>query len=250
MVWGHKDFVRELHRQLVEIETLRRKLSAGSGDAASGDAASGDAASGDAASGDVKNSDVPNSDIHHSDAKSSLGKLEESQHQLLRKIDELFTADVEIQVSGVLHGKIDAIHKDIEDGGDAGLEHLSKDGDEISPPKPPMVMDAPPEYLLACLQSMLRQPGALQHLVSFGANPQVEQLNEFGAGTLDVADDDSSSILQQRCCGCGKLLVSSLLAGEQIIQEEDEWYHEGCHPSHDPLESEDGDILWQPSVLN
>ena len=185
MVWSHDDFIRELSRQLVELETLRRKLEE---------------------PGEV-------GDI--------IERTEESNRHLLRKMHEFFKCHIEVKICS-------------EFAGEAGEGLLD---------------DTPPEYLMACLQAMLQQPGVLKHLTSFSIEPNVEQVTDWKSLTMAeglVNLEENDSLLQAKCGICGKLMVSSVLAGETIMKLGEDWHHKHCLKGVE----DSPEALQQPSALN
>ena len=64
-------------------------------------------------------------------------------------------------------------------------------------------------------------------------SPQVVLVAE---AVLNVPD------LNERCASCGKVLISSLLAGEGITQQGSDWHHQAC------IENEQGGR--HSSILN
>ena len=185
MVWSHDDFIRELSRQLVELETLRQKLE-GPGDV-----------------GDI------------------IERIEESNRHLLRKMHEFFKCHIEVKLCGELAAE----------GGDGLFD------------------ETPPEYLMACLQAMLQQPGVLKHLTSFSIEPNVEQVTDWKSLTMAeglVNLEESDSLLQAKCGICGKMMVSSVLAGESIVKAGKDWHHKHCLKDVE----DSPEVLWQPSALN
>ena len=185
MVWSHDDFIRELSRQLVELETLRKKLE-GPGDP-----------------GEI------------------IERIEESNLHLLKKMHEFFNCHIEVKICGAFTGE----------------------------PQDEFPSDAQPEYLMACLQSMLQQPGVLKHLTSFSVEPHVEQVTDWNSlalaeGLIDPGHNDS--LLQARCGTCEKLIVSAVLGGGQIVKVGACWHHRDCLQTVE----DSSELLWQPSVLN
>jgi hypothetical protein len=201
MVWTHQDFVRELRRQLVEIESLRKKLRA---------------------SGIAGGTQL----------EESLKKLEDSNRQLIRKIagvlEDAAKSEVEIKISGVFTGTIHAGGGADDDTAGAGVSAS---------------VETPAELLLACLKSILDDPEVLEHLLRSSDDPQNEPVVDASAA---IGAGSAPSLLQERCGGCGKLLVSSVLAGEKVVRDGEDWYHEGCLPSHEGGARR----LWQPTALN
>ena len=185
MVWSHEDFIRELSRQLVELEALRKKLG------------------------------------EPGDVEEIIERIEESNRHLQRKMHEFFNCHIEVKICGAFAGKSE---------------------DEFP-------SDAQPEYMMACLQSMLQQPGVLKHLTSLSVEPHVEQVTDWSSLALAeglVNPGDNDSLLQARCGACEKLMVSTVLAGGQILKVGAYWYHKDClQAAEDSTE-----MLWQPSVLN
>ena len=185
MVWSHDDFIRELSRQLVELEALRKRLE------------------------------------EPGDVGEIIQRIEESNLHLLKKMHEFFNCHIEVKICGAF-----------ADG--AQDEFISA---------------THPEYLMACLQAMLQQPGVLKHLTSFSIEPNVEQVTDWKSLTMNdngSGGDSRASLLQARCGVCDKLMVSTVLAGGQLSKIDDHWYHKDClKPSEDSSE-----LLWQPSVLN
>ena len=185
MVWSHDDFIRELSRQLVELEALRKRLE------------------------------------EPGDVGEIIKRIEESNLHLLKKMNEFFNCHIEVKICGAF-----------TDGAQ----------DEF-------ISDTHPEYLMACLQSMLQQPGVLKHLTSLSVEPHVEQVIDWSSLALSeglLNPGENSSLLQAKCGVCDKLMVSTVLAGGQLSKIGDHWYHKDClKPSEDSSE-----ILWQPSVLN
>lgn len=185
MVWSHDDFIRELSRQLVALEALRKQLE-GPGEV-----------------GEI------------------IKRIEESNLHLLKKMNEFFNCHIEVKICGAFAGE---------------------DQDEL-------VNDTHPEYLMACLQSMLQQPGVLKHLTSLSVEPHVEQVTDWSSLVLAeglAQPGENSSMLQAKCGVCEKLMVSTVLAGGQIARVDDNWYHKDCLQN---LE-DSSELLWQPSVLN
>ena len=185
MVWSHDDFIRELSRQLVELETLRKRLE------------------------------------EPGDVGEIIKRIEESNLHLLKKMNEFFNCHIEVKICGAFTGE----------------------------PQDEFPSDAQPEYLMACLQAMLQQPGVLKHLTSFSIEPNVEQVTDWTSLTMAeglVNLEENDSLLQAKCGICGKLMVSSVLAGEPIVKVGDDWHHKHCLQG-----AEDSpEALWQPSALN
>ena len=185
MVWSHDDFIRELSRQLVELEALRKRLE-GPGDV-----------------GEI------------------IRRIEESNLHLLKKMNEFFNCHIEVKICGAF-----------TDGAQ----------DEF-------ISDTHPEYLMACLQAMLQQPGVLKHLTSFSIEPNVEQVTDWKSLTMAeglVNLEESDSLLQAKCGICGKMMVSSVLAGESIVKAGEDWHHKHCLKSVE----DSPEALWQPRALN
>lgn len=287
MVWGHNDFLREVRRQLIELEALRRKLHEPQDDSPSWESAA----------------------FHDSDAwaearsaaEDSLEKIERSQQHLLRKLDELFAqkederepagssgADASDEASspteqliecvrnmlaqpGVLPKLLGIDPENVSDAvtivgaaklkiGESDIELDEKPGEGKSPSD---AIDLEPlldefsfsesiavDELFGDFKLTLDKFSGLELSGDEAAAPATGSVEESSTeeGLLDELQGPSahSTVFQERCCGCGKLIVSSILAGEQVVQEGGEWFHESCCPSSD----DESRFLWQPSVLN
>lgn len=171
MVWNLEDFIREIRRQLVELEALRRKIRGEHG------------------------------------AHENIERLEKSQRHLLRKLSEYFKGSL---TSHHCHTSSAAELEEIPDG---ILEHI---------------------------QTVLQHPEILKHLGEKEPCSGHEKVHAWLV--VAVQDGDSSPYIEAKCAICGKLLVSSILAGDPVIREGEDWFHKRCH--------EPGDEFWRPFLLN
>ncbi len=176
MVWSQHDFERELKRQLIEIESIRKR--------------------------------VPQLD----EIRERLDRLEESHLCLIRKLSEYFQRE--------------------DDPASSGSTGFEKDGEEIASEldRQPSAID---EGLMAEFHVLSDQHSGLAHRCGLNRPPssaedgtQAElpspQVVLVAEAVLNVPE------LNERCASCGKVLISSLLAGEAITQQGSVWHHQAC----------------------
>ena len=174
MVWSQHDFERELKRQLIEIESIRKR--------------------------------VPQRD----EIMERLDRLEESHLCLIRKLSEYFqraddpagSESTNFARDGEeIASELERQSSSIDEGLLAEFHVLS---DQHSRLARRCVLDGPPSSVEDGTQG--EEP-----------SPQVVLVAE---AVLNVPD------LNERCASCGKVLISSLLAGESIAQQGSEWHHQ------------------------
>ncbi len=167
MVWSHHDFERELKRQLIEIESIRKR--------------------------------VPQLD----EIMERLDRLEESHLCLIRKLSEYFQRADDPAGSGSTNFEEDGEIASEHEGLLAEFHVLSNQHSRFARR---CVLDGPPSSVEDGTQG--EEP-----------SPQVVLVAE---AVLNVPD------LNERCASCGKVLISSLLAGEAITQQGSDWHHQAC----------------------
>ncbi len=198
MVWSLHDFEREVRRQVIEIESIRKR--------------------------------VPKSD----DLADRLDRLEESQHYIMRKLREaLAGADSDTAFDGRV---FDAHEGDDGDGETAGdmdedplgrshsgvssegfnavsswaaslIDQLREIADECSSSGAAAPLEAAP--LEAAARGGVSGPIAAQVVVIEQKSPEFPDVNEC-------------------CSSCGKLLLSGMLAGQGVTRNEAGWHHRAC----------------------
>lgn len=189
MVWSRHDFERELKRQLIEIESIRKR--------------------------------VPPLD----EIMERLDRLEESHLSLIRKLGEYFqsrdgkseTTTDRDDVASEAHDQQSPIDASLL----AEFQLLSAQHSRLA--RRCMLEGAP-----APAEGSVEDRSSVDE-----CSPQVVLVAE---AVLNVPD------LNERCATCGKVLISSLLAGESVTQQGSDWHHQTC------IESDPGDR--HSSVLN
>ena len=176
MVWSQHDFERELKRQLIEIESIRKR--------------------------------VPQLE----EIMERLDRLEESHLCLIRKLGEYFERTGEpagsrptsFEQSGEeIASELDGQPSSIDEGLLAEFHVLSDQHSRLA------------------LRCLLEGPPSSADDGTQGEEPS-PQVVLVAAAVLNVPD------LNERCATCGKVLISSLLAGEGITQEGPDWHHQAC----------------------
>lgn len=182
MIWSKLDFEREVRRQLVELESIRKRVPAGS------------------------------------EVQERIDRLEVSHKNILRKIEEVFPVSA---------GTPEADPAQCGTPGESSGAHA----DASSAP----VSASFESHLRAVVQSI--QDDALTG--TFGRSSPALQLESPPAPSTT---GEQLPGLDTRCARCGRILLTSLLGGEEVIRFESEWWHRECVSS--------GESFAKPGTLN
>ena len=106
------------------------------------------------------------------------------------------------------------------------------------------------------LHEIFGNEGLFQQLTSSTSTAHIEQLTDWellSATESWVETDTADSVLQATCSVCEGMLISSIVAGEQVVREGDDWFHAACLQSLGACMAgaeTRGTVLWQPNALN
>lgn len=193
MVWSKQEFEREVRRQIVELESIRKRIST-------------------------------NTVSAKAEALEKIDRLEASHRNLLRKLKELFTKapskkkpSKQAEVGG---GELPAIFialekylKCLEPASPTPAGPARAGGlDRSSSGEYPGEMDESSHNTTGCSggagETAHGPPSGFHHLFS----PDARELPS----------------LSEKCGFCGNLLISSLLGGDEVFYFEEAWYHRSC----------------------
>ncbi len=165
MVWSKHDFEREIRRQLIELTSIRKRVSEG-----------------------------------QEDLLERIDRLEVSQRYLIRKLDEFFDAE-----------------NTPKERAENGLTEIEEFEAAVAEEATVEI----PESLAHEIQSLLAECSR-REVADYSEATQKCEVVVVAETVVKVPD------LNERCAACGKMLVSSMLAGGEVTEHESSWYHSGC----------------------
>jgi hypothetical protein len=175
MIWSKLDFEREVRRQLVELESIRKRVPS-------------------------------NPEVHQ-----RIDKLEASHKNILRKLAELFPQPKSLRTSS-------------------------------ASPKLSAAVQAHAKKAIERYLKTVEQTARLRKLIA-GDRQGVQTL--LGR-SRNSAPKMELPTLDTKCATCGKVLLSGLLGGEEVVLIDNSWHHRDC--AGDP--AGDGGGFSKPGLLN
>jgi hypothetical protein len=160
MVWSKLQFEREVCRQMIELESIRKRI-------------------------------VPDADV-----LERIDRLEESHRHLLRRIDECFALT---RVGAQVGAPSGASRERCPQGGCRQHRRCRR-------------------QWISKMEARARRAGEI-----LKASP----LHAHGVGSPGSPLSKGPG-LGQRCGTCGKVLLSSILAGDEVIFQKKAWRHRAC----------------------
>ena len=195
MIWSKIDFEREVRRQLVELESIRKRV-------------------------------PENSDVHQ-----RIDKLEASHKNVLRKLTELFcwrgASDPALSASTSRDAGKSA-------GKAAATRPATKSAARSSTAGETKVLQSKAVRALGRYLRTIEETAQLKKVILGGRQ---------GLRVLFTRRHHASKLpaLDAKCATCGKVLLSSILGGEEVVFIENAWHHKDCAG---------GDGFSKPGVLN
>ena len=136
---------------------------------------------------------------------------------------------------------------------EASHRNILRKLEEVFPPAGAEPSPGLPAPKSASLEGLLRTLGRAGDGASFALRAaasvlEIEPpLSSAPGGSLTEAATDQCQLpsLDERCGRCGRVLLTSLLGGEEVLCFDGEWVHRACAP-----ETEAGEPFGKPGTLN
>ncbi len=177
MIWSKLDFEREVRRQLIELESIRKRVPA------------------------------------DSEVRQRIDRLEASHVNLLRKLEEIFPGHGQGHSQG--HGS--------QGHGHSALSHDSPLRGQFERHLRTLVKTSEAQAIAETVRQRIT--------LSSGVIPKALFASQVELPSLDAP-----------CSTCGRILLSSLLAGDEILFAQGAWHHSECQGEGEPYQ--------KPGMLN